>query len=97
MGYLEACYSRYSRKFKCATNGTRIGTKISKDSGMVGSHGPRNPESINKANIQLDNFVKILESHEVQVDRPTPIDLQNQSQHLIGKPMANLDQCHLEM
>ncbi len=48
--------------------------KISKESGMVGSHGPRNSESIDKANIQLTNFVKILESHEVQVDRPTPID-----------------------
>ncbi len=48
--------------------------KISKDSGMVGSHGPRKQESVDKANIQLDNFVKILESHGVQVDRPTPID-----------------------
>ena len=32
--------------------------KISKDSGMVGSHGPRSKESIEKANIQLDNFIK---------------------------------------
>ena len=49
--------------------------KISKDSGMVGSHGPRNQKSIDKANIQLDNFVKILESNEVQVDRPTQVQL----------------------
>ena len=48
--------------------------KISKDSGMVGSHGPRSQESIDKANIQLDNFIKILESNGVRVDRPTPID-----------------------
>ena len=48
--------------------------KISKDSGMVGSNGPRSQESIGKANIQLDNFIKILESHNIKVDRPTPID-----------------------
>ena len=30
--------------------------KISKDSGMAGSHGPRSSEAIEKANIQLDNF-----------------------------------------
>ena len=48
--------------------------KISKDSGMAGSHGPRSSEAIEKANIQLDNFVKILESHNIKVDRPTPID-----------------------
>ena len=48
--------------------------KISKDSGMAGSHGPRSKESIEKANIQLDNFIKILQSHNIKVDRPTPID-----------------------
>ena len=48
--------------------------KISKDSGMVGSHGPRSQESIEKANIQLENFIKILEANNVRVDRPTPID-----------------------
>ena len=48
--------------------------KISKDSGMVGSNGPRSKESIDKANIQLDNFIKILESYNIKVDRPTPID-----------------------
>ena len=41
---------------------------------MVGSNGPRSKESIDKANIQLDNFIKILESHNIKVDRPTPID-----------------------
>ena len=39
-----------------------LAPKISKDSGMIGSHGPRPKESIDKANIQLDNFVKILNS-----------------------------------
>ena len=48
--------------------------KISKDSGMAGSHGPRSKESIDKANIQLENFVKILNSLNIKVDRPTPID-----------------------
>ena len=47
--------------------------KISKDSGMVGSHGPRSQESIEKANIQLENFIKILEANNVRVDRPTPV------------------------
>ena len=32
--------------------------KISKDSGMVGSHGPRNRESIDKANIQLGKILR---------------------------------------
>ena len=36
--------------------------KLSKDSGMIGSHGPRPKEAVEKAKIQLDNFVKILES-----------------------------------
>ena len=48
--------------------------KLSDDSGMKGSHGPRSAESVEKATIQLDNFVKILNSLNVKVDRPTPID-----------------------
>ena len=48
--------------------------KISEDSGMKGLHGPRTYESIEKANAQLDNFVKILESFNIRVDRPTAID-----------------------
>ena len=48
--------------------------KISKDSEMRDTLGPRSQESINKANYQLDNFVKILESFKIKVDRPTPID-----------------------
>jgi len=48
--------------------------KLSKESGMIGSHGPRPKESVEKAKIQLDNFVSILESLDIKVDRPTPID-----------------------
>ena len=48
--------------------------KISEDSGMKGSHGPRTLEAIEKANEQLNNFTKILESFDVKVDRPTAID-----------------------
>ena len=48
--------------------------KLSKDSGMIGTHGPRPKEAVEKAKIQLDNFVKILESLGVKIDRPTPID-----------------------
>ena len=48
--------------------------KLSDDSGMKGSHGSRSEESVEKAKIQLDNFVNILESLGIKVDRPTPID-----------------------
>ena len=48
--------------------------KLSEDSGMKGSHGPRTEESVEKAKSQLDNFVKILNSLSIKVDRPTPID-----------------------
>ncbi len=48
--------------------------KISEDSGMKGSNGARSIESIEKANLQLNNFVKILESFNIKVDRPTAID-----------------------
>jgi len=48
--------------------------KISEDSGMKGSSGPRTQDSIHKANEQLNNFVKILKSFEIKVDRPTAID-----------------------
>ena len=48
--------------------------KLTEDSGMKGSSGPRSEESVEKAKIQLNNFVKILNSLGVKVDRPTPID-----------------------
>ena len=48
--------------------------KIPEESDMKGLYGPRPPETIEKANIQLDNFASILEKRGVKVDRPTPID-----------------------
>jgi len=40
----------------------------------LGTYGPYPKEMEEKANEQLDNFAKILESRGVRVDRPTPID-----------------------
>ena len=51
-----------------------LAPKLSEDSGMKGTNGPRDLESVEKAKIQLDNFVKILNTLGVTVDRPTPID-----------------------
>ena len=53
---------------------TALEPKLNKDSGMIGSHGPRPQDAVEKANAQLDNFVKVLESFDVEVDRPTPLD-----------------------
>ena len=39
--------------------------KITEDSGMKSSHGPRSKESVEKAKLQLDNFVKILNSLDI--------------------------------
>ncbi|MBW2057156.1 MAG: serine/threonine protein kinase [Deltaproteobacteria bacterium] len=40
----------------------------------LGKYGPLPKEMEEKANEQLDNFAKILESRGVRVDRPTPLD-----------------------
>jgi glycine amidinotransferase len=40
----------------------------------LGTYGPYPQEMQDKANEQLDNFAKILESRGIRVDRPTPID-----------------------
>jgi glycine amidinotransferase len=40
----------------------------------LGKYGPYPKEMTDKANEQLDNFAKILESRGVRVDRPTPLD-----------------------
>jgi len=40
----------------------------------LGTYGPLPQEMADKANEQLDNFRKILESRGVRVDRPTPLD-----------------------
>lgn len=56
--------------------------KIPEDSDMKGLHGPRSQESVEKANIQLDNLAKILEDRGIRVDRPTPLDFNQE----IGTP-----------
>jgi glycine amidinotransferase len=40
----------------------------------LGTYGALPKEMAEKANQQLDNFVKILENRDVRVDRPTPLD-----------------------
>jgi len=51
--------------------------KIPMDSDMKGQSGPRPAASVVKAQAQMDNYVKLLESHGVKVDRPDPIDWNN--------------------
>ena len=48
--------------------------KIPKDSDMKGMHGLRSQESVEKAKKQIDNFAKMLEERGIRVDRPTPLD-----------------------
>ena len=48
--------------------------KLTKESGMKNSSGPRDKESVEKATLQLENFVKILKSLDIEVDRPKPIN-----------------------
>ena len=47
--------------------------KVPEDSDMRGMWGPRPLETVEKANLQLDNLAKLLESRGITVDRPTPI------------------------
>jgi glycine amidinotransferase len=58
-------------------------TKIPADSDMLGMHGPRTQDSVDKANVQLDAFADIMRKRGVVVDRPTPIDF--------SKPIATPD------
>ena len=48
--------------------------KVPEDSDMKGMWGPRPQDTVEKANIQLDNFAKILQDRGIRVDRPTPLD-----------------------
>ena len=48
--------------------------KIPKDSDMKGMHGPRPQDTIDKANRELDNFADILKKRGIKVDRPTPLE-----------------------
>ena len=46
----------------------------SEDGFPLGKYGPYPREMVDKANEQMDNFVKILENRGIRVDRPTPLD-----------------------
>ena len=48
--------------------------KVPIDSDMTGKWGPRPQETVDKANVQLDNFADILKKRGIRVDRPTPLD-----------------------
>ena len=48
--------------------------KVPIDSDMKGQWGPRPQETIDEANIQLDNFADILRKRGIRVDRPTPLN-----------------------
>ena len=48
--------------------------KIPEDSDMRGMWGPRSPETVERANEQLENFVGVLEKRGIRVDRPTPLE-----------------------
>jgi glycine amidinotransferase len=51
-----------------------LDAKVPEDSDMRGQWGPRPQDTVDRANEQLDGFVKILEARGVRVDRPTPLD-----------------------
>ena len=48
--------------------------KIPVDSDMRGRHGPRTQDTVDKANAQLDAFADMLRRRGIRVDRPSPID-----------------------
>lgn len=51
-----------------------LDAKVPEDSDMKGAWGPRPEETVARANEQLDNFARVLESRGVRVDRPAPMD-----------------------
>lgn len=52
--------------------------KVPEDSDMRGMWGPRPLETVERANEQLDNLVAVLESRDVRVDRPGPLQWNQQ-------------------
>ena len=50
-----------------------LDAKVPEDSDMKGLNGPRPQHTIEKANQQVDNYVRLLEARGVRVDRPTPL------------------------
>ena len=51
-----------------------VNAKVPEDSDMLGIHGIRPMETIEKGNELLDNFADMLRHRGIRVDRPTPID-----------------------
>ena len=51
-----------------------LDAKVPEDSDMKGQYGPRTKETVDKANELLDNFVSILETRGIKVDRPKPLN-----------------------
>src|SRR5210317_2298568 len=48
--------------------------KVPDDSDMKGKWGPRPQETVDRANIQLDNLADLLRKKGIRVDRPKPLD-----------------------
>ena len=61
-----------------APNEEAIKYRLFVGSDMIGRHGPRSADSIKDAQKQMDNFCNKLRSHGITVDRPEPIDWNNQ-------------------
>lgn len=53
--------------------------RVPADSDMVGRHGPRTQDAIDRANEQLDGFAGMLDKRGIRVDRPTPIPFDQQA------------------
>ena len=51
-----------------------LDAKVPEDSDMRGQYGPRTKDSIDKANELLDNFANLLIKRGIKVDRPQPLD-----------------------
>ncbi len=47
--------------------------KVPEDSDMRGMWGPRPTQTVEMANVQLDNLVSVLEARGIRVDRPEPL------------------------
>ena len=51
-----------------------LDAKVPEDSDMKGKFGPRTKDTIDKANQLLNDFSEMLSKRGIKVDRPTPID-----------------------
>ena len=74
-----------------------IDAKVPEDSDMKGQFGPRTKDAVDKANQLLDDFANLLTKRGITVDRPTPINFNQKTQHQIGKLRQCLVVCLLEM